>query len=102
MSTEHEQVAERHADAEDFAAAVEAQRRAVESGPGPGEADPREMLAWYLLKAGEDDEAQALWQTLLDERPDDPELVLTAGVAHRDAERYDRAADLLGRALELV
>lgn len=102
MSTEHEQVAERHADAEDFAAAVEAQRQAVAAGAGPGEADPREMLAWYLLKAGEDAEAEALWQTLLDERPDDAELVLTAGVAHRDAERYERAAELLGEALEAV
>jgi tetratricopeptide (TPR) repeat protein len=102
MSTEHEQVAEQHAEAEDFAAAVAAQRQAVEAGTGPGEADPREMLAWYLLKAGEDAEAAALWETLLAERPDDPELVLTAGVAHRDAERYERAADLLARALEAV
>jgi tetratricopeptide (TPR) repeat protein len=99
MSTEYEQVAERHADAEDFAAAVEAQRKAVEAGAGPGEADPREMLAWYLLRAGETAEASALWDTLLDERPGDPELLLTAGVAHRDAERYERAVELLEQAL---
>jgi tetratricopeptide (TPR) repeat protein len=93
--------AEALADAGDYEQAVEVQRKALEEGFS-GLPDGRQMLAWYLLRAGETAEGDELWKTLLDEAPDDADLHLTAGVAHLDAGRAAEAADLLGRALELA
>jgi hypothetical protein len=93
----YEDVAERLAGDDAFAAAADAQRKAIEHGLEP---DGRELLAWYLLKAGEREQAGALWDELLAERPDDADLRLTAGVAHLDAGLAADAAALLGAALE--
>lgn len=89
------------AEKSDYAGAVEAQRKAVEAG-FTGLPDARQMLAWYLLKAGSTAEGDELWATLVSESPDDADLALTAGVAHLDADRPAEAADHLGRALELM
>jgi tetratricopeptide (TPR) repeat protein len=97
----YERVADLLANEERYEQAVAAQRKALDHG-ATGPADGREMLAWYLLKAGETDEADKLWATLLEERGDDADLHLTAGVAHLDADRADRAAELLARAIELT
>lgn len=83
-----------------YAEAAEAQRRALAQG-GADEQDGREMLAWYLLKAGQTTESEQLWDELLTERPDDADLALTAGVANLDAERPEQAAALLERSIRL-
>lgn len=93
-------VADRLANEDRYDLAVAAERKALEHG-FQGVPDGREMLAWYLLKAGDTAEGDELWQSLLAERADDPDLHLTAGVAHLDADRPAEAADLLGRAIEL-
>jgi len=95
----YDEVADRLAGEERFADAAAVERKALAHGYA-GVPDGREMLAFYLLKAGEAGEADALWRDLLAERPEDPDLLLTAGVAHRDAGRPQQAADLLGRSLE--
>ena len=89
------------AESGDYKGAVEAQRKAVEAG-FDGLPDARQMLAWYLLKAGETAEGDELWSSLLAEAPEDADLHLTAGVAHLDADRPGEAADLLGKAIELT
>jgi hypothetical protein len=49
------------------------------------------MLAWYLLKDGQTDEGEALFETLRTERPGDAMLLLTLGAARRDAGLDDAA-----------
>jgi tetratricopeptide (TPR) repeat protein len=93
-------VADRLAGEERFEQALDAQRKALENGYDAP--DGRHMLAWYLLKTGEDAEGEKLWAELLEAAPDDADLHLTAGVAHLDAEQAERAAELLGRAMELL
>jgi tetratricopeptide (TPR) repeat protein len=97
----YERVADLLANEERYEQAVAAQRKALDHG-FEGPADGREMLAWYLLKAEQVEEGEQLWETLLSERSDDPDLHLTAGVAYLDADRADRAAELLARAIELT
>ena len=100
LGTLYDDVADRLASEEKWEAAVGAQRKALDHGY-KGMPDGREMLAFYLLKAGAEDEGVKLWDELLAERPDDADLHLTAGVAHLDSDRAERAADLLSRSIEL-
>jgi len=95
----YDEIADRFADADRHADAAAAQRKALDHGYA-GVPDGREMLAWYLLKAGQREEADPLWRELLAERPDDPDLLLTAGVAHRDAEHWSEAAEFLAAAMK--
>jgi tetratricopeptide (TPR) repeat protein len=96
----HDDLADELAQAERWPEAADAQRAAIADGSADGDAG-REMLAWYLLKAGEAAEAEALFAELLTERPDDPDLALTAGLAQLDAGRPEQAAECLERALAL-
>ena len=96
----YDNVADRLAAEDRWEAAAAAERKALEHGFA-GVPDGREMLAFYLLKAGQEDEGTKLWDELLAERGDDADLHLTAGVAYLDADRAERAAELLGRSIEL-
>ena len=73
-------LAEAAAESDDFALAVRAERRAVELGCDYPEL-AREMLAWYLLKAGSKREGEAAFAKLRAERGDDPEVLLALASA---------------------
>jgi predicted Zn-dependent protease len=83
-------LAEAAAEAGDYGCAVRTQRRALELGCEWHELG-REMLAWYLLKDGQTDEGEALFETLRTERPGDAMLLVTLGAARRDAGLDDAA-----------
>lgn len=94
-------LAEAGAEHDDFALAVRAQRRALEYGcrfPELG----REMLAWYLLKAGRREEGETAFATLREERPDDPHLLATLGAARSDSEDWEGALAAFEEGLELA
>ena len=94
-------LAEVAAEKDDFALAVRAQRRALEHGcrhPDLG----REMLGWYLLKAGERDEGEAVFTALREERPDDPHLHSLFGAARSDSGDLEGAVSAFEKALELA
>ena len=77
-------LAEAAAECDDFALAVRAQRRATELGCEHVEI-AREMLAWYLLKAGNRREGEAAFAKLRQERGEDPEILLTLANARMDS-----------------
>lgn len=88
----------------DFALAVRAQRRAVELGCALPDL-AQDMLAWYLLKAGDRDKGEAAFARLRAERTRDPEIVSTLANARMDSgdgqgalEAYDEALDLAKQA----
>lgn len=93
-------LAEVAAEEDDFALAVRAQRRAIEHGCEHQEI-ARDMLAWYLLKAGNRDEGETAFARLRAERAGDPQIVSTLANARMDSgdgqgalEAYDEALDL--------
>ena len=93
-------LAEVAADEGDFVLAVRAQRRAIELGCEHLELG-RDMLAWYLLKAGDRDEGEAAFARLRVERAGDPHVVsvlanarMDSGDGHGALEAYDEALDL--------
>lgn len=84
----------------DFALAVRAQRRAIEFGCELPEL-AQDMLAWYLLKAGDRDEGEAAFARLRAERAGDPQIVSTLASARMDSgddqgalKAYDEALNL--------
>lgn len=97
----YDSLAEVAADHDDFALAVRAQRRALKHGcrlPALG----REMLGWFLLKAGEREEGESLFAALRKERPDDPHLLGTIGAARSDCGDWEGALAAFEEALELA
>jgi SEC-C motif. len=93
-------LAEVAAEEDDFPLAVRAQRRAIEHGCKHPEL-AQEMLAWYLLKAGDRDEGEAAFAKLRAERVGDPQIVSTLANARMDSgdgqgalAAYDEALDL--------
>jgi tetratricopeptide (TPR) repeat protein len=97
----YDNLAEVAAETDDFALAVRAQRRALEHGcrhPDLG----REMLGWYLLKAGEREEGEAVFTALREEHPDDPHLHALFGAARSDSGNWEGALRAFEKALELA
>jgi tetratricopeptide (TPR) repeat protein len=91
----------------DFPLAVRAQRRAIEFGCELPEL-AQDMLAWYLLKAGDRDAGEAAFAKLRAERSRDPQIVSTLAQARMDSgdgqgalEAYDEALDLAKQAGDL-
>jgi tetratricopeptide (TPR) repeat protein len=87
----------------DFSLAVRAQRNAIEHGCEHLEI-ARDMLAWYLLKAGDREEGEAAFAKLRAERVGDPQIISTLANARMDSgdaqgalEAYDEALDLAKR-----
>jgi tetratricopeptide (TPR) repeat protein len=90
----------------DFSLAVRAQRRAVEHGCEYPEI-AQDMLAWYLLKAGNREQGEAAFAKLRAERAGDPQIVSTLANARMDSgdgegalEAYDEALKLAKRAAD--
>lgn len=97
----YDSLAEVAAENDDFERAVRAQRRALEHGcrhPDLG----REMLGWYLLKAGEREEGESVFTALRVERPDDPHLHALFGAARSDAGDWEGALSAFEKALDLA
>ncbi|MBA3865495.1 MAG: SEC-C domain-containing protein [Solirubrobacterales bacterium] len=97
----YEGLAEVASEEEDFPLAVRAQRRALEHGCRLPELG-REMLGWYLLKAGEREEGESVFAALCQERPDAPELLATLGAARSDSADWEGALGAFEEALELA
>jgi tetratricopeptide (TPR) repeat protein len=91
-------LAEAAAECDDFALAVRAQRRALELGCDYPEI-AREMLAWYLLKAGRRKEGEEAFAELRAERGEDPELLVTLANARMDSGDRDGAVEAFDVAL---
>lgn len=99
-------LAEVAAEEGDFSLAVRAQRRAVEHECEHPEI-AQDMLAWYLLKAGDRAEGEAAFAKLRAERAGDPQIVSTLANARMDSgdgegalEAYDEALELAKRAAD--
>lgn len=94
-------LAEVAAEEDDYPLAVRAQRRALEHGCQLPDL-AREMLGWYLLKAGEREEGEAVFATLREERHDDADLLATLGAARSDSADWEGAVGAFEEALELA
>ncbi|HET7589082.1 MAG TPA: SEC-C metal-binding domain-containing protein [Solirubrobacterales bacterium] len=97
----YDSLAEVAAENDDFALAVRAQRRALEHGCRHRDLG-REMLGWYLLKAGGREEGEAVFAALREERPDDPHLHSLFGAARSDSGDWEGALSAFEKALELA
>jgi tetratricopeptide (TPR) repeat protein len=97
----YDSLAEMAAENDDFALAVRAQRCALEHGCRHRDLG-REMLGWYLLKAGEREQGEAVFAALREERPDDPHLYSLFGAARSDSGDREGALSALEKALELA
>lgn len=97
----YDSLAEVAAESDDFALAVRAQRRALEHNCRLPELG-REMLGWYLLKAGEREEGEAVFAALREERPDDPHLFAMLGAARSDSGAWEGALGAFEEALVLA
>jgi tetratricopeptide (TPR) repeat protein len=97
----YDELSEIAADNGDYELAVQAQRLAIEHGCRMQDL-AREMLAWYLLKAGETEEGEAIFATELALRGHDAELHGTVGAARADAGDHEGALRAFDRALELA
>lgn len=86
---------------EDFEAAARLQRKALEAGCTYQELG-REMLGWYLLKAGHRVEAEEQFDSLRAERGADVHLELTRANALLDSGHSEDALKGFDRALELA
>jgi tetratricopeptide (TPR) repeat protein len=86
----YDELAEAAAEDDDAATAARLERKAIDAGcRHPLIA--REMLAWYLLKAGSRIEGEAHFAELRRERPNDARLIITLGHARSDAGFEDDA-----------
>lgn len=100
LAVEYDEVAAELADADEFALAAGAQRRALELGYD-GDPDGRELLAWYLLRTGERDEPRRLFDELRAERgPADVSTDLLASDAYIDSGLVDEGLEALDRAVD--
>lgn len=97
----YDQVAGELAEEEDHEGAVRAQRKALAHRCEHRELG-REMLAWYLLKAGRRGEFEVLISELRSSRPDDPQLELLVGNALSDAGFEHEALAAYERAMTLA
>jgi tetratricopeptide (TPR) repeat protein len=94
-------LAEVAADCGDFELAVQTQRLAIEHGCRfPDLA--QDMLGWYLLKAGEKEEGEAIFAAAVARRGNDPDLHGMIGSARADADDHEGAVRAFDRALELA
>lgn len=91
-------LAEAAAESDDFEMALRVQRRAVELGCEYPEL-AREMIAWYLLKAGRKQEGETAFAKLRAERGDDPEVLLVLAEARMDSGDGDGALEAFDAAL---
>ncbi len=97
----YDELAEAAADDGEYAAAARLQRKALDTGcRHPFVA--REMLGWYLLKAGAVDEGEAVFEQLRRERPDDCHVLITLGHARSDASMQSPALEAFDEAVAVA
>lgn len=97
----YDQVAGELTEEGDHEGAIRAQRKALAHGCEHREL-AREMLAWYLLKAGRRDEFEAQVSDLRRGRSDDPQLELLVGNALSDVGLEREALAAFERAMTLA
>jgi hypothetical protein len=94
----YDELAEAAAENDQYELAAQLEAKAIEAGcRQPLVA--REMRAWYLLKAGDAEEGEALFRELLYERPDDANVRITLGHARSDAGFQNAALEAFDDAL---
>jgi len=97
----YDELAGQAADEDEHVLAVQLQRKAIAAGcRQPFVA--REMLGWYLLKAGATDEGEAVFRELCDERPYDSGVRITLGHARSDAGLQAAALEAFNEALAVA
>ena len=94
----YDDLAHAAADDDDYELAVRLQGKALEAGCSHRFV-ARGMRGWYLLKAGAEDEGEAVFRELLAERPDDADVRITLGHARSDAGFQDAALEVFHDAL---
>jgi tetratricopeptide (TPR) repeat protein len=94
----YDDLAHAAADDDDYELAARLQGKALEAGCSHRFV-AREMRGWYLLKAGAEDEGEAVFRELLAERPDDADVRITLGHARSDAGFQDAALKAFDDAL---
>lgn|GEM_PF-2983533 len=97
----YDELATAAADCDDYGLAVRAQRCALEHGCRLPDL-ARDTLGWYLLKAREKEEGEAIFTTSLVLRGSDPELHGTIGAARADSGDHEGAVRAFDRAIELA
>jgi hypothetical protein len=94
----YDELAEHAAAEDEHELAARLEKKAIAAGCGqPFVA--REMLGWYLLKAGAADQGEAVFRELCDERPDDSGVRITLGHARSDAGLQAAALEAFDEAL---
>jgi tetratricopeptide (TPR) repeat protein len=94
----YDELAEHAADDGAFELAARLQQKAIDSGCSD-EFVAREMLGWFLLKAGSIAEGEAVFSDLCAQRPEDPHVRITLGNARSDAGLHDEALQAFDDAL---
>ena len=64
--------------------------------------DVRGTLAVHLLRSGNEDDADALWEVVATEQPEEVTLRFMAGVAYQDLGEHEEALGWFDEALEMV
>lgn len=97
----YDELAEHAAEEDEHELAARLQRKAIAAGcRQPFVA--REMLGWYLLKAGATDEGETVFGELCDERPDDSGVRIMLGHARSDAGLQGAALEAFDEALAVA
>jgi tetratricopeptide (TPR) repeat protein len=97
----YDELAEAASEEGDCRLAARLQRKALDAGC----ANPvlaREMLGWYLIKSGAQEEGERVFGELRAERPDDVDILLTLGYARSDSALQERALDAFDEALAVA
>ena len=94
----YDDLAGQAADDDQYELAARLQQKAIDFGCSQ-EFVAREMLGWYLLKAGAIADGEAVFSELCAQRPDDPHVRITLGHARSDAGLQDEALQAFDEAL---
>ena len=94
----YDELAAQAADDDQYEIASRLQQKAIDFGCTQ-ELVAREMLGWYLLKAGAVAEGEAVFRELCAERPDDAHVRITLGHARSDAGLQEEALQAFDDAL---
>ncbi|MGH2712718.1 MAG: SEC-C metal-binding domain-containing protein [Thermoleophilaceae bacterium] len=101
LGDRYDALAEEAANEDAFETAARLERKAIELG-SRHPVLAREMLGWYLLKAGSVSEGERVFTELRDERPDDVEVLITMGHARSDSGLQDDALAAFDQAVTVA
>jgi tetratricopeptide (TPR) repeat protein len=97
----YDELAGAAAEEDRYDSAARLQRKALEAGCRYSLV-AREMLGWYLLKAGALTEGESMFAELCRERPQDSDLRITMGNARSDAGLRDESLEAFDEALAIA